>query len=70
MIIPAGKRVWIDYTNHRGERSDRFIMPGQIKFTATEWHTEPQWILYAHDLLKDRMRGFALKDIHSWKPAD
>jgi predicted DNA-binding transcriptional regulator YafY len=62
--------VVIDYTNHRGERGMRHIMPSEdgFVFKATDWHHEPQWILTALDLEKYEFRDFALKDIHSWRP--
>lgn len=63
--------VIIDYTNHSGERRKRRIRPLGLNFENNEWHPETQWILEAQDL--DRggdIRGFALKDIHSWQPAD
>lgn len=63
--------VEIDYTNWRGERRKRHIRPIEIKFEATKWHPQPQWILYAidvNDTLSDNVKGFALKDVHSWKP--
>ena len=60
--------VTIDYTNWRGERSTRRIRPsGTIRFAATEWHPEPQWLIFAHDLEKGADREFAAADIHSWK---
>jgi hypothetical protein len=61
------RRVIIDYTNYRGERSARTIChPMTLEFMATDWHPAPQWILYAFDLKKNEMRGFAMKCIHSW----
>jgi predicted DNA-binding transcriptional regulator YafY len=61
--------VIIDYTNWRGQRSQRRILPLSIVFKATEWHKEPQWLLYAWDKTKREYRYFALKDIHMWKPS-
>jgi predicted DNA-binding transcriptional regulator YafY len=64
------KAVLIDYTNHRGERAMRRIHPLSLSFENNEWHPETQWILEAADLDKGgELRGFALKDIHSWQPA-
>lgn len=60
--------VVIDYTNHRGERSKRWIRPIGIMFGASEWHPTQQWILRAYDHGKAAMRSFAIKDIHSWRP--
>jgi predicted DNA-binding transcriptional regulator YafY len=61
--------VVIDYTNHRGERSLRRVEPDRHYFGSAEWHPEPQWLLDALDLDLDEYRTFAVKDIHSWRPA-
>lgn len=62
--------VAIDYTNHRGERGERLILPRRIYFATARWHRCPQWLLDAWDILKEDDRTFAMKDIHSWRPAD
>jgi hypothetical protein len=66
------KWVVIDYTNYRGERSTRTIglLTTGIYFGSNEWHPEPQWLLEALDLEKMQPRVFAMKDIHSWRPAE
>lgn len=51
------------YKNHRGETSRRRVRPSYIAFEATEWHPDPQWILWGMDLDKRMSRGFAMKDI-------
>lgn len=61
--------VTIDYTNYKGERRKRRIMPMDIEFRVTPHHTTPQWILHAWDIEKDARRSYAMKDIHSWEPA-
>ncbi len=62
------KELWveIDYTNHRGERSTRLVLPQEIAFMSSRWHDGNQWILKAFDEKKGE-REFAMKDIHSWK---
>ena len=55
--------IW--YRNYRGELSERRIVPKSIRFGATEWHPEPQWLLLAHDLDKQADREFALKDFRA-----
>lgn len=64
------QNVVIDYTNYRGERSLRLIMPLRMEFKSTEWHAEPQWILEAIDLHKKEVRGFAVSEIRTWMPAE
>jgi len=66
------QRVMIDYTNHAGVRAVREIIPllNGFRFGFTDWHHEPQWLLDAHDVAKDDMRTFAVKDIHDWAPSE
>jgi predicted DNA-binding transcriptional regulator YafY len=59
--------VTILYTNYRGEKSYRKILPQQIIFSSNEWHPEEQWLLEAFDIEKQATRLFAIKDIHEWK---
>jgi predicted DNA-binding transcriptional regulator YafY len=60
--------VTIDYTNWRGERAVRRVVPQMILFANNEWHPEAQWLLEAVDADTGEARTFALKNIHSWKP--
>lgn len=58
--------VLIDYTNWRGERSKRAVIPQSIRFGISGWHTEPGWLMAALDIEKGEVREFAMADIHSW----
>lgn len=63
--------VEIDYTNYRGERGPHTIQPLGLHFTATDFHPDRQWLMFA--LKRDEtgvmvIRAYALRDIHSWKP--
>lgn len=58
--------VVISYTNWRGERGQRVIVPLTIRFESTQHHPDQQWILRAIDIDKGATRDFAMKDIHSW----
>lgn len=61
------KPVQIEYTNWRGERSRRTIMPERIVWgRAPPWHNEDQWLLVAIDLDKGAERYFAIDCIHDW----
>ena len=62
--------VMIDYVNWRGERTIRMIKPLSIRWGKTRWHPEAQYLLRALDCDKNEIREFAMKDIHSWAPAD
>lgn len=60
--------VIITYTNWRGETGERQIVPIELWYGSTEWHSEPQWLLKALDVEKQAERDFAMADIASWKP--
>jgi len=69
----ASQQVVIDYTNYRGERETYRISIGlgSLAFGYNEYHPEPQWLLNAWVLEdgKTKFRTFAMKNIHSWRPA-
>jgi predicted DNA-binding transcriptional regulator YafY len=69
MSAPRGQEVIIDYTNWRGQRAARRIIPKRIYFGATEFHKTPQWLLVADCRHKNEERTFAIEDIHMWVPA-
>jgi predicted DNA-binding transcriptional regulator YafY len=65
------KIVTIDYTNWRGERSLRRIVPLALAFDSNEWHPKSQWLLLAADIEKNgEVRTFAMANIHSWSAAN
>lgn len=58
--------VAIDYTNWRGERAHRTILPRLFAFhTHNSFHGRG-WILEAWDVRKQEWREFAMASIHSW----
>jgi hypothetical protein len=63
--------VIIDYTNYRGRRRLRRVIPTghKLHWGTTEHHPEPQWLLEAYDLDRKALRTFAVKDIHAWRPS-
>lgn len=61
--------VEIDYTNWRGERSTRRIVPMGLIWGTNKWHLDQQWLMDALDVDKRENRTFALSNIHSWRPA-
>ena len=63
---PTTAVVTIDYTNHRGERRDRRIVPRRLWFGESPWHPGKQWLLDAWDVEAEAMRTFAVAAIHSW----
>lgn len=66
MSVEFKKLTKILYTNYRGETGHRDIIPEKIWFGSTEWHKDEQWLLDAHDVEKDALRNFAMKDILAW----
>ncbi len=59
----------IDYTNWRGERSERVIMPLQLRLKSTQWHPETQWLMESRCGEDGKRKDFAMAGIHSWKAA-
>lgn len=59
--------VIIDYTNWRGERSERRVRPLRLHFEANKYHPGIQWLLEAIDLEKNAVRMFAMASVHSWR---
>lgn len=60
--------VVLDYTNWKGERRDRRIMPLTLWFGVSEFHDTPQWFIRAMDLERNVMRDFSLSTIHGVQP--
>lgn len=58
----------IDYTNWKGERRNRRVMPLTLWFGVSEFHDEAQWFLRAIDLERNVMRDFSLSTIHGVQP--
>lgn len=63
------RTVRIDYTNWRGERRKRDVLPMSIYWGSTSYHPKNQWLLRAIDLESSSksLKVFALNDIHSWE---
>lgn len=62
---PRGAFLLIDYTNWKGERRKRVIVPRYLRFGTSPQHDQiPQWLLEAVDIEKGP-RTFALTCIHS-----
>jgi predicted DNA-binding transcriptional regulator YafY len=62
--------VVIDYTNHRGERGLRRVVPVCMMWGSTKWHPTPQVLLRAFDLDKGSHRDFATSGIHDWRRSE
>jgi hypothetical protein len=71
IIIKFGTHVEFDYVNHKGERETRRVCFHRIEWTATEYHKQPQFIVFAHDMDRRADRGFAMRDmvnVRAWSP--
>lgn len=71
-VPPAGESVEtraasIDYTNWRGIRGTRRILPVHLWFGSTEFHSKAQWMIRSIDLDRQETRDFSLATVHSWK---
>lgn len=65
----AARCVEIDYTNWRGVRSKRKVLPLGFRFAATEHHPEEQWLMDAFCFDAGGDRTFALSGIHAREAA-
>lgn len=61
-------QVNIDYTNWRGKRRTRTIVPVEINFNWNQYHAERQWLLTAIDVEDGIRKTFAIQNIHRWSP--
>lgn len=55
----------IDYTNYKGERRLRDVIPQSLKFEKGNPYHGDSWILEAYDVEKRRVRFFDLKCVHN-----
>lgn len=62
----TGRVVVIDYTNWRGVRRKRRIVPQDIRFGRSDWHPSDQWLMAAVDAETGSPHEFAMVGIHSW----
>lgn len=58
----------VSYTNWRGVKGVRSIVPIHIKYDHSKYHSKNMndklWILVCYDLNKQTIREFSLKDIN------
>ncbi len=66
--FPGDRRaVSIDYTNHRGERSIRTVIPtGRLIIGGSKWHLNAPYLFEMWDAGKDAFRLFDPSNIHRW----
>lgn len=65
--------IEIDYTNHRGERRVRKILPvGPLFFADNQYHTTEQWLFNALDMEhpEQKAKTFALSGLNNAGGAD
>jgi hypothetical protein len=56
------EKITAFYTNYKGEKNLRTLIPLEIYWGTTPYHPHPQKLLKAYDLDKKEIRDFALKD--------
>ena len=60
--------VVIDYTNWKGVRRLRTVLPFSLSYKKSPWHPTAQWIMEAYDVEDDnKLKDFALMGIHSFE---
>lgn len=52
-----------EYKNWKNEMTTRMVIPIEIWYGSTEFHTEEQWFLKSMDVDKSEERDFAIRDI-------
>lgn len=57
------KPLEIVYTNHKKKTNPRSIIPKDVYYGTTKYHTEPQWLMVAIDVVKGEERTFAMNDM-------
>jgi 8-oxo-dGTP pyrophosphatase MutT (NUDIX family) len=57
------KNIKFEYKNHKGEIRTREVFPSKIEFGTTPHITEPEWLLKALDVEKNKNRCFILKNM-------
>lgn len=67
MALDTSRAIRADYTNWRGERRLRSLIPLQLHFGYTPHHPEPQWLLHCHDIEDDKTKEFALLGFHNFE---
>lgn len=65
-LTGLGRKVTLDYTNHRGERAMRTVTPASVDFGTTEWHPEPGLMIQCYDHDKAAVRVYSWSGVHSW----
>jgi predicted DNA-binding transcriptional regulator YafY len=60
------RSVVIDYTDHRGKRATRRILPLERLTFGAIVDKSSCWMITAIDLDDEQIRTFAVKNIHSW----
>lgn len=58
--------IKVEYTNYRGEKGIRTIVPISFFFGSNEYHTQEQWLLKVWDCDRQAERIYALQEITRW----
>lgn len=70
MSYDSKKVVIVDYTNWRGERRRRPIVPVQVCFGTSQYHLGEQWFLLVFDCEDGALKDFALSGFHGFEARD
>lgn len=66
VVINLGMETTFTYTNYKGEKRIRKIVPLRLYFgVALPYYDTPQWLLEGYDLVKQGRRVFALNNINT-----
>jgi hypothetical protein len=63
-LLTPGAQMRVVYTNWRGETRERHIeFSGVVHWAKSEWHPEPQWMIWGDDLETGEHRCWAIADM-------
>lgn len=62
--------VIMDYTNWKGSRRERRIIPLDMFIGSSEFHPQEQWLMKAIDLEDNVVKSFAMSGLHGWRSVE
>ena len=63
MLHILGRKIAFNYTNWKGEHSNRVAKITSVMWGSNEWHPVPQLLLGGYDFDKHAQRTYAAKDM-------
>lgn len=61
--VVLDRAIKVIYSNWRGEKATRTIVPLSLYWGKSEWHPQEQWMIRVWDVDRNDYREYAFKDI-------